>query len=68
MQLPMFRRINDMLMHQKDHALEADVVKETFVIGMPQENCETQFDTFVRWARFGNLFAYDEVTKMLALQ
>ncbi|MGH7142810.1 MAG: nitrate/sulfonate/bicarbonate ABC transporter ATP-binding protein [Planctomycetota bacterium] len=68
MQLTMFHRIFEMLQHQKDHELEAETVKETFVIGMPQENCEAQFDTFVRWARFGNLFAFDEVTNLLTLQ
>lgn len=68
MQLSTFRRIYDMLQHQKNHELESDIVKETFVIGMPQENCETQFGTFVRWSRFGNLFAFDEVTNLLTLQ
>ena len=26
------------------------------------------FDTLVRWARYGNLFAYDEATQTLSLQ
>jgi hypothetical protein len=35
---------------------------------MPHENYETVFQTFIRWARFGNLFAYDEANGTISLQ
>jgi len=35
---------------------------------MPHENYEKTANTFIRWARFGDLFAYDEDTQMIALQ
>jgi NitT/TauT family transport system ATP-binding protein len=35
---------------------------------MPQENDQKVFAALVTWARFGNLFAYDEDRKMLSLQ
>jgi len=35
---------------------------------MPQENYEKVFNTFIRWARFGDLFAYDETMEKISLQ
>ena len=40
---------------------------ETIVTRMPHENYEKMFNTFVRWARFGELFSYDESTQRLTL-
>jgi hypothetical protein len=34
---------------------------------MPYENYEKVFNTFIRWARFGELFAYDEATRRITL-
>ena len=34
---------------------------------MPYENYEKIFNTFIRWARFGELFAYDETVQRIAL-
>jgi NitT/TauT family transport system ATP-binding protein len=38
------------------------------IMAMPREDYETMFDTMVRWARFGNLFAYEEAADRLSLQ
>jgi NitT/TauT family transport system ATP-binding protein len=35
---------------------------------MPHESYERVFNTLVRWARFGDLFAYDEASETLTLQ
>jgi NitT/TauT family transport system ATP-binding protein len=35
---------------------------------MPNQSYERIFDTFVNWARFGDLFAYDESQETLSLQ
>jgi hypothetical protein len=34
---------------------------------MPHENYEQVFTTFIRWARFGDLFSYNETTNMISL-
>ena len=48
--------------------VDRDFLLETLVMHMPQENYEKVFQTFIRWARFGNLFAYDENTQMILPQ
>ena len=52
---------------QPDRAVDSDFVLETIVTRMSYENYERVFQTFVRWARFGELFAYDETTQRLTL-
>lgn len=47
--------------------MERDFVLETIIMRMPQENYETVFSTFIRWARFGSLFSYDEATGLISL-
>ena len=48
--------------------MDRDFLLETLVLRLPQENYQKQFDIFIGWARFGNLFAYDEETEKIALQ
>ncbi len=67
MTLNLFREVYDLLQRQPDHAVESDFVLETIVLRLPYENYERVFHTFVRWARFGELFSYDEATQRLAL-
>jgi len=45
--------------------LDADLAQEIIIFNLPSENFEKTFDTFTHWARFGNLFAYDEDTKKI---
>ena len=61
--LHLFREVHDLLQKQPDHAVDSDFVLETIVMFMPYENYERVFYTFIRWARFGGLFAYDEATQ-----
>jgi NitT/TauT family transport system ATP-binding protein len=68
MKLRLFRDIRDMIGRQPNKEIDADHVREYLVLNLPQENYETLFTTFVGWARFGNLFAYDEDTQKLWLQ
>src|SRR5262249_40699534 len=65
--LSLFREVFDVLQRQPDHAVDSDFVLETIVTRMPYENYEKVFSTFVRWARFGELFAYDEGTQRITL-
>jgi NitT/TauT family transport system ATP-binding protein len=66
--LRLFRFFQDVLQRQANHAVDRDFVLETLVIRLPQENYERLFATLIGWARFGNLFAYDETHHTVSLQ
>jgi NitT/TauT family transport system ATP-binding protein len=66
--IKLFRDIYQRLQLHPDEPISADDVKEMIIIALPHENYEVMFDTFVRWARFGNLFAYDEDTEKITLE
>jgi NitT/TauT family transport system ATP-binding protein len=68
LKLRLFQDVYGLLTQQEDHAINADAVRELIIIAMPRENYEAVFDTMVRWARFGNLFAYEEDSDRLSLQ
>jgi NitT/TauT family transport system ATP-binding protein len=65
--LSLFREIRDVLQRQRKHKVDRDFVLETIVMRMPHENYERVFETFVGWARFGDLFHYDEATNRVSL-
>jgi len=67
LRLGIFQMIRDMLQKQLDHALDRDFVLETLVMHLPMENYEKQFRILTGWARFGNLFDYDERRQILSL-
>jgi NitT/TauT family transport system ATP-binding protein len=68
LRLRLFHDIYEVLQREPNHEIDKDFVLETIVMHMPQENYERTFATFIRWARFGDLFAYDEQTEMISLQ
>jgi NitT/TauT family transport system ATP-binding protein len=68
LKLRLYREIHNVLKREPQHAIERDFVLETIIMHMPQENYERVFNTFVRWARFGELFTYDETTETISLQ
>jgi NitT/TauT family transport system ATP-binding protein len=68
LKLRLFKEVEEMLLAQEDHSIDADSVRERIILAMPQENYDTTFDTLVRWSRFGNLFAYEEDVDRLSLQ
>jgi NitT/TauT family transport system ATP-binding protein len=68
LRLRLFQEVKEILEREPDHQIEKDLVLETIVMHMPQENYEKTFATFIRWARFGDLFAYDDETDMISLQ
>jgi NitT/TauT family transport system ATP-binding protein len=68
LKLNVYRCVQDALQRQPEHAVERDFLLETFVLHLPEENAEKMCETFIRWARFGNLFAYDERSGMITLQ
>jgi hypothetical protein len=65
--LRLFQEVYDVLERQPDRSVETDFILETIVTRMPYENYEKVFNTFIRWARFGDLFVYDEATHRIAL-
>jgi NitT/TauT family transport system ATP-binding protein len=67
LKLGLFRRMKSELARQPDQRLPKEVVVETIAMAMPAENYEAMFERFVRWARFGDLFDYDEQTEVLSL-
>lgn len=68
LKLRLFHDVYQYLQAQPGHTMEKDHVLEMIIINMPHENYETVFQTFIRWARFGNLLAYDEATETISLQ
>jgi len=65
--LRLFREVYDVFQRQPDRGVDSDFVLEMIVMSMPYENYERVFNTFIRWARFGGLFAYDETTQRISL-
>jgi NitT/TauT family transport system ATP-binding protein len=67
LRLRLFQVVREALARQEQHRVERDFVLETIAVNMPNEDFEQMFQTFVSWARFGDLFAYDEATELLTL-
>jgi NitT/TauT family transport system ATP-binding protein len=68
LKLRLFQDVHTMLEQRPDHGAGGDLVKEMVILALPRENYEEVFDTLVRWARFGNLFAYEDDADWLSLQ
>jgi NitT/TauT family transport system ATP-binding protein len=66
LKLKLFQMVRDAIAH--DGSVDRDFLLETLVMHMPQENYDKVFQTFIRWARFGNLFAYNEATERILPQ
>jgi NitT/TauT family transport system ATP-binding protein len=56
------------LLQREEGEVDADIVREMIILALPRENYQQMFETMVRWARFGNLFAFDDDTDRLSLQ
>jgi NitT/TauT family transport system ATP-binding protein len=67
LKMQLYRRVYEALQHEPSQRLDDDFVLETIVLNLPGEHYDRIFDTFVSWARFGNLFAYDEANRALSL-
>jgi NitT/TauT family transport system ATP-binding protein len=68
LKLRLFQDVHTMLEQRPDHGAGGDLVREMVILALPRENYEEVFDTLVRWARFGNLFAYEDDADWLSLQ
>jgi len=67
LKLRLFQEVCEALKRDPNHQVDRDFVMETIILRMPQENLEKTFTTLVRWARFGDLFIYNEATETLTL-
>ncbi len=56
------------LLQREGGEVDGEIVREMVILALPRENYEQTFETMVRWARFGNLFAYEDDTDRLSLQ
>ena len=65
LELRLFQEVRAMI--AKDGAAHREVVLLMIHQLMPHESYERIFDALVGWARFGELFAYDEVSETLSM-
>jgi len=65
--LGLFREVYEVLGRSPERAIDRDFVLETIVSRMPYEDYEKIFNTFLRWARFGELFVYDAVQQRISI-
>jgi len=68
LKLRLFQDVHALLANRPDQSVDGDTVREMIIIALPRENYEAMFDVMVRWARFGNLFAYEDDADRLSLQ
>ena len=68
LRIGIFRVVNDALHRATNGEVDQDFVLERIILLLPQENARETFHTFLSWARFANLFAYDEITETVSLQ
>jgi NitT/TauT family transport system ATP-binding protein len=66
LKLRIFKQVYDMMAKHPRKKIDAEVVQEIIIFNLPSENFEKTFETFTHWARFGNLFAYDEDTQKIS--
>jgi NitT/TauT family transport system ATP-binding protein len=67
LELRIFSDVRDALAETPSHRLPRDFVLETIILRMPAEDYERVFDTWIGWARYGELFAYDEDDGLVTL-
>jgi len=66
--LRLFAEVRDALDAEPAHRLHRDFVLELIALRLPSEDYDRVFHTFVAWARYADLFAYDETDGTLAHQ
>jgi NitT/TauT family transport system ATP-binding protein len=66
LELLLFQQVRDAIRKAGSRQVDRDYVLELIAMNLPSENFEATFDTFVNWARFGDLFSYDEISEVVA--
>jgi NitT/TauT family transport system ATP-binding protein len=67
MSLQIIKTIYAMIARQPDHQIDREIIEETIILAMPHEDYARQFNTIMAWARFCNLFSFDEVSEKVSL-
>jgi hypothetical protein len=67
LQLQLFREVQQTL-YRAGGPIDSDLVRETIILNLPGVNYEKGFATFVNWASYGELFAFDGQTRQLSMQ
>jgi NitT/TauT family transport system ATP-binding protein len=68
LKLQLFKQVHAALLAEERRHVDREFVLELVALNMPSENYDQLFETFVGWARFGDLFSYDEETDLVGLQ
>jgi NitT/TauT family transport system ATP-binding protein len=68
LRLRLFREVEAALQRQPEHRVDRDFVLELVALNLPNEDYDAMLDTFIGWARFADLFSYDEESGEVALQ
>ena len=63
----LFREVYQTIERQPHKEVDKDLILEKIAIALPAENWDKIFLTLIRWARFGELLAYDETTEKVSL-
>ncbi|MBX6352792.1 MAG: AAA-associated domain-containing protein [Thermoflavifilum sp.] len=66
--LPIFERIRWVLESKRNRRMPREFFLEVIRKNVGTEEAESQLDTIIDWARYSELFAYDESTKVLYLE
>ena len=66
--LSIFKTIHADVQASRNGTMLDDEVQERLAELLPNENPEFTFQTFINWARFGNLLAFDEDSDEVSLQ
>jgi NitT/TauT family transport system ATP-binding protein len=66
--LHLFEHVEQALARGENHRVDREFVLDLIALHMPNEDYERLFDTFVNWARFGELFAYDEESGLITAE
>ena len=66
--LRLFAEVHEALRAEPEHRLPRDFVQELIALRLPSEDYERMFKTWIGWARYGDLFAYDEAAGVVSAQ
>ncbi len=66
-QVPLLKRVREMLEHSADHRLTKDVLLEELAIQCPEEDPKRVLRILINWGRFADLWAYQPATAAVAM-
>ena len=67
LQVPLVKRVREMLEHSPEHALTTDILLEELAIQCPQEDPKRLLRILVNWGRFADLWGHQSAKGTLAL-